>query len=339
MQLTHEQLSGAVNGVLDVVPQENGYYLRRFTDAQRDHQYTPENRFYRSSFMAPGAKLDFTTDAGTLTVHLTNCDFKSGHRVYAVDLWEDGVLTAHRPRRAEHDGPVETPIPLEDIRETFTLQPGEKRVELFFPWNVRYLVKSVELDDGATFVPTTYKRAMIAFGDSITASCTVQFPSFAYTPRVARALDARLYSYAIGGEVFSAEKLLPGSFPKADFVTVAYGTNGRLDGSGEPWQKGLDGFFGALDAAFPDTPVFVILPIHRMGEEGDDGGRFPLRIARQCIMEACREHKQVTVLHGENYVSWDSALYEDAILHPNDMGMCFYAENLVADLKKHLSIE
>ena len=335
MILTLEQLNAAVDGVPEVVEDDGVFYFRRFTEAQRLHQFEEGTAISKRCYQNPGCKLDFTTDSATLTLSMTRLLSRSDQPVYAVDLWQDGVLTCHLEKPREDfpltpDGRV-----LPDFCETFTLLPGTKRVELFFPWNVNYRVKEVSLDDGASFEPTAHKHRMIVFGDSITQANVVTFPSLAFIAQVSRAIDARTFDYSIGSDKYKATSILPGSYPEADMILVLYGTNGRK--YPDAYQKNLEEFYEALMKEFPGLPVYVVLPIHRMGEEQDlvTREKLPLPEARARIRALCATLPNVTVIDGEGFVPWDNAMYVDG-LHPNDLGHSHYATNLIAALKEYL---
>ena len=331
MKLTLQQLNAAVDGVPRIIEEADGtFFLERFTEEQRSYQYDPESGFYGRTFSTPGGKLDFTTDSETLSVSLTRCVSKSSVLSCGIDVWQNGILTHHFQRETADLPNTPDGRELGDWSETVALLPGTKRVELFFPRNARYAVREISLDDGSTFEPTVHRRRMIVFGDSITAACSTVFPSLAYISLVSRAIDARTFNYAVGGEAYKARCVVPGTYPDADFLLVAYGTNGRRDP--EKWRENMPAFFEALHKEFPDKPTFVILPIHRMGEE-QPAASLPLPEARARIREACAKYANITVLNGEKYVPWDEAMYQDKVLHPNDLGMAHYARNLLADLK------
>lgn len=336
MKLSLEQLNAAVNGVTDVVEEEGLFRLRAFTEEQRLYQYIPDGTerwdrlWWWESALTPSGKLDFTTDSPFLSVTLSECTTWE-ENYYAADLWQNGALTHHKAFDLPPET-VKTEIALPDLELRWELLPGTKRVEFFFPRNIHYKVREVSLADGATFGPTSYKRTFLAFGDSITAAEASRHPSFGYVTRTARNLDARLINYGVGGEHFSGNKIVPGSYPAADFVLVAYGTNGRAS---KYYRKHAEEFFAALREEFRDTPVFAILPIHRMGEDSETG-KVPLPNARGILREICGQYPSVTVLDGTKFVPWDSAAYFDGHLHPNDLGMTHYAMNLTAELKKHL---
>ena len=336
MKLTLEQLNACVNGVTDSVEENGLFRLRTFTEEQRLYQYIPngetrwEKLFWWESFVTPSGKLDFTTDSDTLRITLGECS--TLEEVYfAVDLWQNGVLTHHKAWDFSPEE-VKEELFLPDLELCYDLLPGKKRVEFHFPRNIHYKIKEVSLSDGASFEPTRYERSFLAFGDSITAAEASRHPSFGYVTRTARNLSARLVNYGVGGEHFSANKIVPGSYPEADFILVAYGTNGRVS---KNYKKWAEDFFANLHKEFPEKPVFVILPIHRIGEETETD-KLPLPEARAHIAKVCGQYPHITVLDGTKFVPWDPACYFDGFLHPNDLGMTHFAMNLTRELKKRL---
>lgn len=333
MKLNLEQLNAAVDGVPEVVEESGLFRLRRFTDEQRFYTYEPESPFLPRTYITPGGKLDFTTDAGSLAVTLTECFAKTSFKSYGMDVWQDGVLTHHVEKSLEGLPVGAWGYVLPEFSHTFSLKEGVKRVELFFPRNVNYKIQEIALPDGASFEPTVHAGRLLVLGDSITAACNTRFPSLAYMPLLSRALDLRTFNYAVGGEVYREKTIVPGTYPDADAILVAYGTNGRKNP--ERWKTNTPAFFEAFHREFGDKPAYVILPIHSRKALTQDQAEFlPLEEARRIIREICAKYDNLTVLDGEKYVPWDDACFDDG-LHPNDLGMAHYAMNVIADLKKY----
>lgn len=156
-------------------------------------------------------------------------------------------------------------------------------------------------------------------------------PSMQYTEQVARAIDAEVLNQAIGGEQFMACKIVPGSYPKVDFITVAYGTNDYCHcPDPETFRRELSGFFAALHEEFGTTPVLVLLPLWRGREgKGDTFALGTMQQVRDRIRAEAEKYPANRVVDCGGFIPPVYAFFADKDLHPNALGHTFYAKGLL----------
>ena len=177
-------------------------------------------------------------------------------------------------------------------------------------------------------------RSVIAFGDSITNGSQSEYPSMTYVNQVARMLDAEVYNFGIGGEYFMEEKIIPGTYPSCDFVTVAYGTNDYRIKNEEYFSHNMPAFFRKVAAEFPEKPIFVILPIWREREEANEVFELgTLQSVRDRVTAEAAKYPNMTVIDAKDFVPHYEDFFGDKALHPNAMGMSQYAMHLYAAMK------
>ena len=199
-------------------------------------------------------------------------------------------------------------------------------------------IENITVDDGASLAPEKRPRNMLAYGDSITHGYFAQYPSLAYSVKLARMLDANIYNKAIGGDRFFPEFLELDEPIKPDIITVAYGTNDWSRHSRETVTKRSRAFLKALSEKFPNAKIFAITPLWR---DRADEPKFMKKFGgyvgevHAIIEENCKDLPNITVIDGGKLTPHDQAFYTDG-LHPNDLGMCIYADNLYREMMKHL---
>lgn len=330
LRLSPEQIFSVATGVLDMQETDGGLRLLRITDAQRA-QYSPEETGWRRSRTMAGVTLDLLTDSTTLTLACSAIRLHSEYHS-AFDILVDGSFYDSFALPLPEPGTEVT----EDaaFRHTFSLPCGEKRVTLYFPL-YPMVIDAVELDGGAAFRPYEHRRTWVAFGDSITEGREPNHPSNAYTCRVARLLDAQLYNQAISGEIFRSRKIVPGSYPACDLVTVAYGTNDFRKQPPELLLPEANAFFRQLTEAFPSTPIFYLLPLWRKDKDQVTTGR-TLEEVRQLLKAEAETFPGIRVIDCWDFIPPREELFYDQRLHPNDDGFVYYAEALYKALAEHL---
>ena len=327
MKLTFEQLKSILTGYLEITENADGTAgVQRMVAAQRAPYPTqwPEHVF--PCEYSTNITLDFYTDATSAVVTLGGRKRKANSNV-TVDMMVDNVPT---------QSIVYTPTP-EDSTETTTYGPytfrfdlpGKTcRVTLQLPYMNTVDSLALELSDGASLQPYTHSRTLVAFGDSITHGSSATRPSLTYISRLARKLDAKVHNFGIGGERFLHWKVVPGTCPKADLVTVAYGTNdyGHKVASMEMFQENMPVFFRKLAAEYAETPIFVLLPLWRLNEDCLPKNDIPtLQTVRDMIAEEVKQYPNMTVIDCQDFIPHLPKLFADASLHPNNDGMEFYA--------------
>ena len=94
-------------------------------------------------------------------------------------------------------------------------------------------------------------------------------------------------------------------------------------------------FYHILSRQYPTAKIFAITPIWRSEPDRiTDVGSFSF--IRETIARAVTDLPNVTLIEGFDFVPKDPSYFADLRLHPNDEGFDFYANALIAEVKKHL---
>lgn len=324
MILTKEQLMPITCGALDIVEEDGKFTFRRFTEEQTKYYAIYRNDDYaKKTLGASGVRLAFETDSENFgfecdIVHIPNAGM--GY----FDIYVDNALTDHfGVDRGEGNFSVK-----------LALGKGVKFVEVYFPWAKLSKMYDITLDDGAMIVPVKRPRVMINYGDSITHGYYAQYPSLSYASRLARMLNAESYNKAIGGDRFFPELLELPEDIVPDIVTVAYGTNDWRCHTRPTLTSRCREFYARLSEKYPEAKIFAISPIWRSVQTSEkfDG---PCTDVHTIITEACADLPNVSVINGWNLTAHMQPFYTDG-LHPNDLGMSIYAENLYREILRRL---
>ena len=182
-----------VCGAVEAVESDGEWTFRRFLPKQAQAYRDAGNEdFYRKTFATAGVRLAFRTDAESLSFDYRFA-YGSSRSFGYFDICVDGAIVAHVGLENDDGG---------RHRAEAALGPGEKKVEIHFPWSRQAFVSPLSLR-GATFAtPLRRSRTMLCFGDSITQGYDARHPSLSYVEAVARFLDADPVNKAVGGDVF-----------------------------------------------------------------------------------------------------------------------------------------
>lgn len=338
MKLSFETIQSITIGAVTIRQDaDGGITLRRFTDEQAA-VYNPTHGFFRSTMDTASIALDFYTDSDFLRFTADGLREK-GENFVVFDLLVNGQLTQTLHFSHTGDQPADKHIPYGPVGDTFYLPSGEKRITFCLPWGACARLLSVELSDGAFVRPCNYKYTWLAFGDSITHGAYASHPALTYVNQLSRMLDAKVYNFGIGGERFREKKIIPGSYPKCDFVTIAYGTNDYRHQTKEAFDVKMPSFLRQAAEAFPDVPIFVITPSWRNAEKNDktwEMGR-TLSEVRTLIAAEAAKYPNMHVVDGSALVPHCHDFFGDSTnLHPNDAGFAHYATNLYRAISPYL---
>ena len=337
MKLDLEQMKAITKGVMDVTEEGGVFVFHRVSEAQMAI-YKPNTGGWRRSQALASVHLDFETDATMLSFTAVNGWNSTAVRYFYFDLWVEDKFLYHDgfSYNANEDG--STMMRFDDRKNELALPEGTKRVRLYMPAICHVELRDVELVD-ATFVnPVKSKYRWLAFGDSITEAHSSAMPSMQYTEQAARAIDAEVFNQGIGGEMYKACKIVPGSYPKVDFITVAYGTNDyKHSPSMEVFRQEVSGFYEALSREFGSTPVLVLLPLWRGHEsKGDTFALGTMPEVRQIIQSIAQQYPANICVDCSGFIPPVYDFFSDKGLHPNALGHTFYAQALVPELRKLL---
>ena len=337
MKLDLAQMKAIAKGVMDVTEENGAFVFHRLNKAQMGI-YKPNTGGWRRAQALASVHLDLETDADMLSFTAVNGWNSTGVRYFYFDLWVDGKMLYHDGFSYNENADGTTMMRFGPWHTDLAMPAGSKRVQLYLPAICHVELQAVELK-GATYVkPVESKRRWLAFGDSITEAHSSHMPSMQYTEQVARAIDAEVLNQGAGGEQFMACKIVPGSYPKVDFITVAYGTNDYTHcPNEETFEREAGGFFQALHREFGDTPVLVLLPLWRGHEKtGKAFALGSLLRVRERIREIALRYPANRVVDCSGFIPPVYDFFADKGLHPNALGHTFYAKGLLPEVKKLL---
>lgn len=271
-----------------------------------------------------GVRLDFHTNSAHLSFGASAGD--------KFELYIDNVLRKQY-LMGEYRGRGESVTA--DLCDPLGDPVGEVRVTLYFPsHNTGGVLEFLELDDGAFFRPHRFDRRMLMIGDSITQGYNSKYDSLSYALRVSRHFNAESVIQGVGGAYFHESTFDTVPFTP-DIVTVAFGTNdfGHFK-TLEELRLHAAAFLGKVSAAYHRTSeIFVLSPIWREHREGKQMGSF--QSARAVVREEA-EKRNLIHIDGLLLLPPDPEFFADGYLHPNDNGFGIMAENLIAEMEKHL---
>ena len=330
MELTFDQIASAACGAVRAKEKEDGLHLYRFTEEQNAFYREKRDLGYNANVQATaGMKLRFRTDSPTLKLELTTS--KVGSRQYfAADVFANGTFVGSLQNYDEAEilrKYVKEEYPLGDVEGTFDLGEGEKEVSVYLPWSVRTVVRSVELADGASFLPVRPEKKLLWLGDSISQGFDALHPSRRMNAQLADWLGMEEVNKAIGGEVFQPDLAAAKDAFTPALIVAAYGSNDWRKRELEQFHRTCRGFFENLREAYPGVPIVAVTPIwrkicYRIYECG------PFRGIDAYIKEVAASLPGITVIDAYDFVPHDSDYFGDLTLHPNGAGFDRYFENL-----------
>ncbi len=325
MNLTAKEIYALSHGAVRYEEIDGVLYLRRFTARAKKEYDTWSADFARKSCATAGVRLAFSTDADhfDLSVRATPA---SSRRFCYFDIYVDDVMIAHIGKE-----------PTECYEETLALDLpcGTHRVEIYFPNLFEGGIKSLSFPDGATVEPVKKACRILEIGDSITHGYDAYLPSCSYANQLADKLGASPVNLGIGAEFFNPDMVDPDMDFAPDIITVAFGTNDWNGKTRDYFAEHAEEMFRKLRAAYPAAKIFAITPIwrgdcHRVTAAGT------FEEARAIVRTAAKKQAGVVVIEGDSLVPHIPAAFSPDILHPNDLGFCFYADRLYAAMKPHL---
>ena len=344
LQLTLTEIEKITLGAVNVTQDSQGVTLHRFSETEEKLYIELDEKRNRNDsvrVMSPaGIKLAFRTNSKTL--RMTADFYFSSRNFYAFDIFENGkLLTSLKSFNeselpfmySEYSGFCEKPGHFD--RE-IALSNGEKDILIHLPWSVKMHNFTINLDDGATLIPTEKPaKKIICYGDSISQGFDALYPHRRYTAQLAAALDAEEINKAIGGEFFNPALAECTADFTPDYITAAYGVNDWLNDKYECFEENAREFYRALSKNYPDSKIFAITPIWTSvcNEERKVGS---FSFLDEHITAVTADLPNVTVIHGDALVPHYIDLFADLYLHPSDAGFDFYAMNLIREIRKHI---
>ncbi len=334
MKLSLEQIRQIALGAVRIEEGENGVGFFRFTKEQEELYKVRRDDFYLKSFTTAGICLRFVTNSESLSLK-TVVSQGTGRNYFSFDLFVNGEKVDSLTNFDETALPLNyttCEYPIGEYVKTFCLGSGEKEVCLHFPWSVRATVKELSIDEGSFVRAVKPAHIMLCFGDSITHGYDALYTSRKYITQLANALDAEEHNKAIGGEIFFPELAATKEDFMPDYITVAYGTNDVSRCTDEEFIANCNDFIDNLYESYPTSKIFVLTPIWRIAF--DDKNLY--NMIEKTIREATAKYDNMVVIKGLDFVPHNESSFGDLVLHPNNMGFDYYANNLIREIKANL---
>lgn len=340
MKLSIEQIKSIAQGAVRVEEKEDGIHFYRFTREQEEVYKIFRPEMYCKTFSSSGVCVEFETNSEFFFIK-TNVLKSVSRSYFSFDVFVNGKFVGSLDNFSNKELPeiyCEKEYDLGIFSKTFLLGTGIKIVRICFPWSVKTVVESFEIEDGAFIRPVKKKGKMLAYGDSITQGCDALRPSKRYPAKIAEIFEVEEVNKAIGGDVFFPELAQEKDDFIPEFITVGYGTNDWSKTTEDILRANSEKFYKALCKNYPDSPIFTILPIWRKDYcEYRKFGKFSK--VEEIIKEITAQYDNITVIQGFDFVPKDETYFADRRLHPNDRGFEHYFHNLYEELKDKINID
>ena len=335
MKLNIGQIRKITRGAVRIEDEVDGVHFYRFTKAQEELYRNVSSDFFRKTHATAGVRMEFLTDSKTLEIK-TNVSSGSSRTYFAFEVFVNGQLNGYLANFNEDDV-TEDYISAEyeqgKFSKTFSLGVGEKTVSIYFPWSAAAVIEELIVDDGAFVKPVEEKKKLLVYGDSITQGYDALRPSHRYASRIADAFGMEEVNKAIGGEVHRAALAEEKDDFIPDYIMIAYGTNDWSKCPKEDVKANCEGFYKAIRAHYPNTPILTIAPIWRKDDkEYREFGQF--HEMEELIRETVKPYDNITVISGYDFVPKEEKYFSDRRLHPNDAGFQRYFQNLYKAITK-----
>lgn len=313
-------------GAVDYFVEDDYLAFSRFFESERN-TYKDEPDMVRKTKSTAGIKMDFITDGDELSFDYRL--IKSSSRQMAFfDVYINGAFVESVGRNGASE--------FYDAKYDRELPKGEKRITVYFPNLYALRIKNFDISNFKILKPFEYDMSMVFYGDSITQGYDAMMPSYSYANRTATQLNAYLYNKAIGGDMFRPDLARACESPNVDAVIIAYGTNDWSHKPKDEVTKNASIFFEYIENKYKNSKVFVLTPIWRNDfEKQVKFGKFSEM--RDYLTSEAAKHKSFTVVDGDTLLPHSAFLFSDGFLHPNDIGMNIYSENLSRVLKQKMN--
>lgn len=326
MKATLSMISSATQGCARILEAEDGIHFFRFTQEQENFYRTYNSDFFRKTFATAGVRLEFVTDSRSLAFE-TVCTLASSRKNAYHDVFCNG-------KAIEHVGGDMIEGDKIHFCGSFDLGEGLKTIQIYFPWTSASVLRSLDLDDGASFSPVKRPNNVLIFGDSITHGYDAFYPSQTYSSILADKLNANARNKGIGGEKFIPQLLDFDEDFEPSVITVAYGTNDWASFSQEQLENGIRSFYTKLSKKYPNAKIFGISPIWR-GNEHEKTAAGSFTDVHERMERLTADLPNVTIINGYYLIPHDCSLFSDG-LHPNAAGDAYYGLNLAEKILKLL---
>lgn len=336
MELTFDQIKSAATGAVSITQEAGLIRFHRMHPAQRDAATAQNEKFFFRAHSTTGVKLTFRTNSTTLSLDVNAS--RGTMSYFAADILVDGKLVGSVDNFSHEEIPVfhaKKVYKLGDYSGRFDLGPGEKTVRIHLSWGPVVSIRSLSLDDGASFSPVIPEKKVLFYGDSITQGMDCLHPSQTYSARISDALGMAEYNKAIAGSFSMPDMAAVREDFTPDLIVVAYGTNDWSLTDTATFRANYRAMHENIRTNYPDTRVFALTPVFRFAmNECRKMGAF-CKVA-PLIREITADFPNVTVIDCFPFIPRDHLCFGDGILHPNAKGFDYYFKGLWKEMSAAL---
>lgn len=319
-KILHEELKTFIFGAVDIFKDDDWTCFSRFTKEQGI--WLKNNDFRNERYSSSGMRLEFVTKGGLISFdYHSEQSTKGDLAIFGLEITINGLPCYHIYKEK---------LPITDnVKFKIPKYMDGVHIAVYFPLRASLKLKNVILPDDTQ--PVRKDLKILTLGDSITAGAVCRHPNHCYVNLIADNLNAEVVNQGVGGAKFCPDfiEVLPFD---PDIITIAYGVNDF--GEGVLISEMPKKFFEKVYRIYKDKKVFVLLPVW-FGKEDSKGNTFDE--GRRYLKEIAQIYPNFTVIDCKNFVPHLSEFYwDEAALHPNDLGFLYYGENLTKQIKNNL---
>lgn len=330
-------------GAVSIEEAEGGWKPWRLPHTHRALFPSPDDALIARAENSSGVRLRFETDSRTIALQVEVDDAVSpvtGRDAFVFDATVEGEIVGSVPVK-----PGDTDVVFEGLPD------GGKTVEVWLPQDSSVVLRSLEVEEGASFeVNDDPRPKWVTYGSSLTHCVRAHSPAQTWPAIIARQYGLNLTALGFGGQCCLDPMLgmvirdLP-----ADIITMKLGINcigaGHL--SVRTYPANAIGLVRIIREAHPDTPMVLVSPIGHPPTESTPNAvnytisdmRRDLKDAKERLVSAGDEN----LYHANGLDVFSVAEIEEWTTdqcHPEADGMALMAENFDrAVMKPYLPAE
>lgn len=336
--LDETAIKSITKGAFKVNKDSEGFHFHRFTEVEEALYNSKESQLLLNS--PAGVKLMFITNSTQLKLVGSVKRASPVRSFYAIDIKIDDILF---DCIKNFDDSVADTVYSEDeyhfgsFEKVICMKPGNKKVEIYLPYGVSFVLKELHLEDDSVIMPIKSDKILYAYGDSITHGFDALHPSESYISKISDTFGIELFNKGIGGMVFDPCMAEVKNDISPDYIMVAYGTNDFGSKTREEFAQNCKDFLTNLSVNYPKADIFVIAPLRRLDKSKNDifGDFIGLG---EIIQREASKTDNVKYINAYDYIPARKEFFGDGYLHPNDKGFELFYKALYKELCKYIEI-